>query len=140
MYLSIYIYIIKILKNKRFNLFSNTLCVQLFYIILYTEDEHFAKTLYEDLGLLPCTFLLFLDRLADTGLQEDRVLSSFRHIFADVASPSPCLISPNTSVQRSSVFIPVVLRTYSASSVPFFSFCAHPCITNDSKINRTVKK
>lgn len=73
MHSSIYIYMFQILKNKRFNLFSITLCVQLFYIILYTEDEHFAKTLYEDLGLLPCTFLLFLDRLADTGLQEDWV-------------------------------------------------------------------
>ena len=63
----------QILKNKRFNLFSITLRVQLFYIILYTEDEHFAKTLYKDLRLFPRTFLLFLGRLADAGLKEDRV-------------------------------------------------------------------
>lgn len=48
----------------------NTLCVQLFYIILYAEDEHFVKTLYEDLGFLPGAFLLFLSRLADAGLKE----------------------------------------------------------------------
>ena len=73
MHSSIYIYMFQILKNKRFNLFSITLRVQLFYIILYTEDEHFAKTLYEDLGFLPGAFLLFLSRLADAGLKEDRV-------------------------------------------------------------------
>ena len=50
----------QILKNKRFNLFSITLRVQLFYIILYTEDEHFAKTLYHDLRLLLGTVGLIL--------------------------------------------------------------------------------
>ena len=73
MHSSIYIYMFQTLKNKRFNLFSITLRVQLFYIILYTEDEHFAKTLYEDFGFLPCAFLLFLNRLADAGLQEYRI-------------------------------------------------------------------
>ena len=67
MHSSIYIYMFQILKNKRFNLFSNTLCVQLFYIILYTEDEHFAKTIYKQLRCRRDILLADLDILLQIG-------------------------------------------------------------------------
>ena len=73
LYISINIYIIQVLKNKRFNLFPDPFRVQLFYNILHTEYEHFAKALYEDLCLFAGAFLLLLSSLADTQLEKDRV-------------------------------------------------------------------